>query len=134
MEEIDMKLEDIKKLEPVQIELDNKVKVLQYDMNAFSMLERKYGSVDGAMEQLQKGRMDDIKYILWAGLIHDEVTEFDEDTGEPLKYGVSPWSVGKAIKNAAYMAYASELMGKAMAQGLEQSEETSAGDNTPKNM
>jgi hypothetical protein len=95
-----------------QMFLGGRLRTLQYDMNAFSELDKRYGSVQEAMAQMQKGRMADIKIILWAGLIHDEV-EFDEDTGEPAKYNITPYQVGSWVQ-PDQMAEVSEKMALAM--------------------
>jgi len=80
--------------EPVIIEdLGGRDRRLQYDLNAFLELEKRYGSVDDAMKQLGTGGMAGIKIILWAGLIHDEAI-LDEITGEPVGYNITPYQVG----------------------------------------
>lgn len=77
---------------------------LQYDMNAIALLEQKYGSVDKALGVLTEGsKMGEIRYILWAGLIHDQVEEFDEESGEPIKYKLKPYTVGQWIPNMIVM-------------------------------
>lgn len=45
---------------------------LIYTLNAMAELEDKYGSVDIAFKKLEEGSMKAIRYVLWAGLLHDE--------------------------------------------------------------
>jgi hypothetical protein len=49
--------------------------------------------MDKANDALSKGSMADIRKILWLGLIWDEAI-LDEDTGEPIKYTITPYQVG----------------------------------------
>lgn len=91
-------VKDIKgNAEIVTVSIGGKERTIKYDMNAFAELEKMYGSVDAAMESLSEGSISSIKKILWAGLIHDEVETFDEFTGEPLKYKLTPYQLGAMI-------------------------------------
>ncbi len=66
---------DIKKLrrEPVVIDIGDGVeRKLKYTLNSFALLEEKYGTMDKAMEALESGSIIAIRYILWAGLIHED--------------------------------------------------------------
>jgi hypothetical protein len=99
MEEIIMaKVKDVqKKKQIVKVTLDDgKVRVIHFDLNAFAELETRFGSIQEAMKALSSGMMKNIKVILWAGLIHEEVSEFDED-GEPMGYNITPYTVGKLV-------------------------------------
>ena len=113
------KVNDVKQhANPVTMELGGKKRTLQFDMNAFAELEKRFGSIDDAMEQLASGKMGDIKIILWAALIHEEVEEFDEFTGEPTKYGITPYQVGSFIKNPMMLQEVSAKLGEAMSFGM----------------
>jgi hypothetical protein len=105
-------------MEPVKMFLGGRERVFQFDMNAFAELEKMFGSIDNAMDQLAKGRISDVKKILWAALIHDEVAEFDEDTGEPIKYNITPYQVGSWLKNPAMIQEASQKLAAAMGAGM----------------
>ena len=83
--------------EKVTIELGGKTRSISYDMNAFIELELKFGSVQAAMEALQQGTMKNLRIILWAGLIHEEAV-FDEVTGEPVSYNITPYQVGSWVQ------------------------------------
>lgn len=85
-------------IDPKYITIDGVKKRLQFDMNAFGELEKRFGSLDAAMESLSSGKLSDIKVILWAGIIHGEVSEFDDFTGEPISYKVTPYQVGASIQ------------------------------------
>lgn len=121
------KLADVRNIEPVQIELGGKLRTIVYDMNAYAELEKRFGTVDKAMEELQKGSMRQIRLMLWVGLIHDEVV-LDEETGEPTKYNITPYQVGSWITNAAMLQEVSEKLALAISDGKELPE-----GETPKN-
>lgn len=107
----------IKKASSNTIELGGKERTLQFDMNAYAELEERFGSIEKAMKQLQKGGMKDIRTILWVGLIHEEAV-LDEITGEPIKYNITPYQVGNMIKNAGMLKLASEKLSQAMSDGM----------------
>lgn len=63
---------------PVKVDIgDGQERHLRYTLNAFALLEEKYGTMDKAMEALESGSIIAIRYILWAGLVHEdsELTE-----------------------------------------------------------
>lgn len=67
---------------PVKITLTDGVeRTLRFTLNAMAELEEKYGSVDTAFEQLDKGSFKAIRTILWAGLMHDEPTLTEQQVG-----------------------------------------------------
>lgn len=74
-------------------EFEGKKRYIKFDLNAFAEMERLYGDMDKANKALSKGSMADIRKILWLGLIWDEAI-LDEDTGEPIKYNITPYQVG----------------------------------------
>lgn len=67
---------------------------VRYDLNAFAEMERIYGDMEKANEALTKGSMTDVRRILWLGLIHDAAV-LDEITGEPIRYTLTMYEVGK---------------------------------------
>ena len=105
-------------MEPVKMFLGGKERTFQFDMNAFAELENMFGSVDKAMDQLAQGRIGDIRKILWAALIHEEVAGFDEVTGEPTGYNITPYDVGRWLKNPAMIQEASQKLAMAMGTGM----------------
>jgi hypothetical protein len=86
------------KTEPVYVELGGKQRRLKYDMNAFALLEKRYGSIDKAMDVLQEGTIVGFQFILWAGLVHEEIKEREDFTGEPLSYNINVYDVGSWIE------------------------------------
>lgn len=113
------KVKNVKQhIEPKKILLDGKERTIQFDMNAFAELENKFGSIENAMNVLSGGKMNDVKTVMWAGLIHDEVEEFDEDTGEPIKYSITPYQVGKMIKNPQILTEAMSVLMQAIDFGM----------------
>lgn len=113
----------IKTFKPVTMNLGGKERVIQFDMNAYAELENKFGSIEKAMDQLQSGQMKDIRMILWVGLIHEEAV-IDEETGEPIKYNITPYQVGSWIRNASMLTVASEKIAAAMEEGMPEEPET----------
>lgn len=71
---------DLVKRKPVTIILsDGKERHLKYTLNALVEIEDKYGTVDAGFELLDKGSIKAARFILWAGLIHEdpELTEIE---------------------------------------------------------
>ena len=54
---------------------------LKFDLNAMAELEDRYGSVDAAFEQLDKNSIKAVRFILWAGLIHEEPELTEKQVG-----------------------------------------------------
>lgn len=107
-------VKDVKQnIDAVTMELGGKVRTIQFDMNAFAELENRFGTVQKAMKELQKGRMNDVRLILWTGLIHEEAV-VDEVTGEPTGYNITPYQVGSWIKNPSMMQEAGQKLNEAM--------------------
>ncbi|MCT4543486.1 MAG: hypothetical protein N4A63_08090 [Vallitalea sp.] len=69
-----------KNIDGVKIVLD-KERYLKFDLNAFVELEDKFGDIDKAFEQLQKGSIKSIRSLLWAGLIHEEEELTEKEAG-----------------------------------------------------
>ena len=45
---------------------------IKFTLNALAELEDKYGSVDEAFKKLDEGSIKAARFILWAGLLHNE--------------------------------------------------------------
>lgn len=67
--------------EPVFVDLD-KARRLKYTLNSFAMLEEKYGSVDAALKKMEGGSILVIRFILWAGLVHEDKSLTEEQVGD----------------------------------------------------
>lgn len=66
---------NIKKLkrEPIVIDIGDGVeRTLRYTLNSFALIEEKYGTIDKAMEALNSGSIVAIRFVLWAGLVHED--------------------------------------------------------------
>jgi len=66
---------NIKKLrrEPIVVDIGDGVeRTLRYTLNSFALIEEKYGTIDKAMEALNSGSVAAIRFVLWAGLIHED--------------------------------------------------------------
>lgn len=60
---------------------DGVERTLKFTLNALAELEDKYGSVDKAFEELDKGRIKAIRFVLWAGLLHTEEGLTEQQVG-----------------------------------------------------
>jgi hypothetical protein len=61
------------KQEPVYLELDKKRQLI-YDLNAFVEMEETYGSVDEALNAMDKGSIKAIRFFLWIGFLAEDPT------------------------------------------------------------
>lgn len=61
--------------------LDGVERVLRYDLNAMAELEDRYGSVDAAFEAMDNGSIKAIRFVLWAGLIHEDASLTEQQVG-----------------------------------------------------
>lgn len=114
-----MNVTDVKQhSDQVTMLLDGKERVFQFDMNAFAELEKRFGTINQAMDSLMSGKIGDVRVILWAALIHDEVEKFDELTGEPISYKITPYDIGKWIKTPKMMQEASAKLAATMGQDM----------------
>jgi hypothetical protein len=107
---------DMKDNQGIPITLGGKERNLRYDLNAFSELEVKYGSVEQALKGIEGGNIQQIRYILWTGLIHEEAI-LDEKTGDLVRYGISPFQVGSWITIATLPSIVEKLTA-AIEQGM----------------
>jgi len=75
-------VKDVKKSKDVKIKLKDGVeRTLVFDLNAMAELEDKYGSVDAAFEMLDKNSIKALRFILWAGLIHEDENLTERQVG-----------------------------------------------------
>ena len=70
------------KSKPVKITLTDGVeRTLRFTLNAMAELEDKYGSVDEAFAALDKGSIKAVRFILWAGLMHEDENLTEQQVG-----------------------------------------------------
>lgn len=114
------KVKDVKKAasEVVEMYLGGRMRQLKFDMNAFAELENRFGSIETAMNALATGQISKIRIVLWAALIHDEVTDFDEVTGEPTGFNITPFEVGSWIESPKELTDMAQLLGKAIGKNM----------------
>ncbi|HBY19978.1 MAG: hypothetical protein A2Y24_06885 [Clostridiales bacterium GWE2_32_10] len=65
----------------IKINLDKERKLI-YDLNAFCDLEEKYGTVENAMQEIQKGSMLGIRYFLFLGLKNEDEQITEREVGK----------------------------------------------------
>lgn len=51
---------------------------IKFTLNAMAEMEDKYGSVDAAFAELDKGSIKAVRFVLWAGLLHYEDASLTE--------------------------------------------------------
>lgn len=86
---------------------------LKFDLNALAEIEDKFGTVDAGFEELDKGSIKAVRFILWAGLVHE-----DENLTER--------QVGSLI-DIQYLQDIMQSMGDAMQKDLPESANANAG-------
>lgn len=75
-----MEASDIKQ-KGVLINID-KERRLVFDLNAFCELEDKYGTIEKAMNEMQKGSIKAIRYMLYLGLLNEDETLTENKVGK----------------------------------------------------
>ncbi|MFD1675406.1 hypothetical protein [Alicyclobacillus fodiniaquatilis] len=68
------------KLKPIPVELDKK-RNLKFDMNAYAELEEKFGTVQAALDLLNKQQFKATRFLLWAGLQHEDENLTEHQVG-----------------------------------------------------
>lgn len=72
---------------------------LKFDLNAFAELEEIYGSIDAAMQAMEKGSIKSIRTLIWAGLIHEDEKLTEKQVGSWIALrDLEPMTI--ALKNA----------------------------------
>ena len=64
----------------IKVMLD-KERHLKYDLNAWAEIEDRYGSIDKAMQVLSSGSAKAVRFMLWAGLIHEDESLTEKQVG-----------------------------------------------------
>lgn len=85
------------------IELGGTTRKVRFDLNAFIELEDKYGSIDLALKELDKGNIKAIRTILWAGLIHEDENLSEKQVGKWVDFenlAVVAEGLGKGLVSA----------------------------------
>lgn len=74
-------LKDVKSKNNTIKLLDGVERVIKFDLNAMAELEDKYGSVEAAFEALEKNSIKALRFILWAGLVHEDESLTERQVG-----------------------------------------------------
>lgn len=61
---------------------DGVAREIRFTLNAMAELEDKYGSVDAAFEKLNAGSIKAARFIMWAGLLHNEEKLSEQQVGD----------------------------------------------------
>lgn len=64
----------------VLVQLD-KERSLRFDLNAFAEIEEKFGDIDQAMNLVEAGNVKAIRFVVWAGLIHEDENLSEKEVG-----------------------------------------------------
>ena len=74
-------LKDAKR-ENMRITLNDGVeREIKFTLNAMAEMEDRYGSVDEAFKALDAGSMKAVRFILWAGFIHEDESLTEKQVG-----------------------------------------------------
>lgn len=74
-------LKDVKsKGTPITLN-DGVQRELKFTLNALAEMEDRYGSVDDAFKELDKGSIKAVRFVLWAGLMHSDETLTERQVG-----------------------------------------------------
>ena len=74
-------LKDIKSKD-IKITLSDGVeRTIKFDLNAMAELEDRYGSVDAAFKKLDENSIKALRFVLWAGLIHEDPNLTEQKVG-----------------------------------------------------
>lgn len=63
------------------IELNGEEHILRFTLNAMAELEDKFGSVETAFDEMEKGRFKAIRAVLWAGLLDENPNYTEQEVG-----------------------------------------------------
>lgn len=92
------------RIKPVDIELNGEKHTLCYDLNAFAELEVKYGTVEKALNAMEKGSFGAIRCFIWAGMLRDNENITERQVGALITPGQLQdlaKKIGEALEQAA---------------------------------
>jgi hypothetical protein len=70
----------------IPIYLD-KLRHLKFDLNSFCLLEERFGTIEKALQELERGVLRAVRTILWVGLSHEDPELTEEDAGKLVNIG-----------------------------------------------
>lgn len=80
-----MALKDIREVS-VPLLLDRE-RTLKFDLNAFALLEERYGNMEAAFHSMQSGSMVAARTLLWVGLLHEDDALTERQVGGMVTLG-----------------------------------------------
>lgn len=86
---------------------------LKFDLNALAEIEDKFGTVDAGFEELDKGSIKAVRFILWAGLVHEDESLTEQRVG--------------SLIDIQYLQSIMQSMGDAMQKDMPESANANAG-------
>lgn len=86
---------------------------LKFDLNALAEIEDKFGTVDAGFEELDKGSIKAVRFILWAGLVHEDESLTEQRVG--------------SLIDIQYLQSIMQSMGDAMQNDMPESANANAG-------
>lgn len=105
---------------PIEIDLgDEKKRTLKYTLNSFAEMEERYGKIDIAVKQMEDGSVKAIRFMLWAGLMHNNEELTEKEVG--------------ALLELTDLEYVGEKMSEAMDADLPDKKEIKSKVDDPKN-
>lgn len=87
-------LEQVRR-KPIAVDLGDGVeREIKFTLNTMADLEEKYGTIDAAFEELEKGSIKSIRFFLWAALQHEDKPLTEKQVGAI----IDVQSLGKLMK------------------------------------
>lgn len=74
-------VKDVKSKKKTITLMDGVERTLCYDLNAMAEMEDKYGTVDDAFKALEGNSIKAVRFMLWAGLVHDDPSLTEQQVG-----------------------------------------------------
>lgn len=74
-------VKDVKSKNTTVTLMDGVERTIRFDLNALAELEDRYGSVDTAFAELDKNSIKALRFILWAGLMHEDDSLTEKQVG-----------------------------------------------------
>lgn len=92
------------RIKPIKIMLDGEEHSLCYDLNAFAELEEKYGTVEKALQAMEKGNFRAVRTFIWAGMLREDENITERKVGSLITPGQLEdlaAKIGEALEQAS---------------------------------
>lgn len=108
------KLNEVKAKEVKLTLSDGVERTVKFDLNALAELEDRYGTVDAAFEALDSNSIKAVRFVLWAGLVHEDPELTEQKVG--------------SLIDIKYLQELMGTLGEAMSNDLPSDEQSEVND------